>query len=323
MAERIEDEQLVALADGELPAEAAEQLQKLVDQDPDAAARLEAFKASRDALRAMFNSESLEPTPAHIAEKIRGMGKQEEAIADVVQFDIFKKRRERVEEQRRFSFKGIQRYAAVLILGVTLGYAGNNEFDRTEQGGPDFRSEEFYQQNNQTRREGTTPSEDAVPNTSLRGLPAIGKFDATKSQNISKFRTRNYAPAPAVIKLMDMEGNAFFGGEFVPKGQSYRLFIKINGDINLTILKKLEYVEGSEPPEILISERSFDGDRTVQYPEERSHRIQFDTEQNVVSFILTLQTTPVSAPMGLGGIHNPQQTLPLEEKYIYSFGLKD
>lgn len=288
MAEHIEDDLLVALADGELPAEEAEQLQKLVDRDPDAAARLEAFKASRDALRAMFNSESLEPTPAHIAEKIRDMGKQEEAIADVVQFDAFKKRRERALEHRTFSFRSIQRYAAMLILGGAIGFGFSSEFNESDL------NEGMY-------------SEDS--RYALRGSQqqAASDTNGASIQNLSnklgdKIQAQSVKPSDVIsIELVDMQGNSFSTGEFISKNLAYRLIITSSFDGKLL----LEYVEGSEAPKKIISEQLVKANQPFTFPQSGYDGIEFETDQKIVSFIATFVSSSVSV------------------SNVYSFGIRE
>ena len=270
MAEHIEDDLLVALADGELPAEAAEQLQKLVDRDPDAAARLEAFKASRDALRAMFNSESLEPTPTHIAEKIRGMGKQEEPIADVVQFNVFKERRERVQEQRRFSFRSIQRYAAMLILGGAIGFGASNEFNESSL------NDGMRSENPRYALRGTSQ-----PTTSETNQIGIQKL---KNQLDEKLQDQSVKPSESIsIRLADMQGNRFSSGEFVAKDLAYRLIITttVGGKLSL------EYVEGSDAPKKIISEQLIGANQPFTFPQSEYDGIEFETDQPIISFIAT------------------------------------
>ena len=271
MAERIEDDLLVALADGELPAEAAEQLQKLVDRDPDAAARLEAFKASRDALRAMFNSESLEPTPAHIAEKIRAMGKQEQAIADVVQFDAFKERRERALEHRTFSFRSIQRYAAMLILGGAIGFGVSSEFNESDLNDGMYLKDSRY---------------------ALRGSQqqAASDTNGTSIQNLSnklgdKLQAQSVKSSDVIsIRLVDMQGNSFSTGEFISKNRAYRLIITSSVDGKLS----LEYVEGSEARKKIIFEQLVKANQPFTFPQSGYDGIEFETDQTIISFISVL-----------------------------------
>ena len=288
MAEHIEDDLLVALADGELPAEEAEQLQKLVDRDPDAAARLEAFKASRDDLRAMFNSESLEPTPAHIAEKIRGMGKQEEAIADVVQFDAFKERRERAQEQRRFSFRGIQRYAAMLILGGAIGFGFSSEFNESDLNEGMYSEDSRYTLRGSEQQAASDKNGASVQNLTNKLGDKLQAQSVKSSDVIS-------------IKLVDMQGNSFSTGEFISKNLAYRLIITSSADGKLF----LEYVEGSEAPKKIISEQLVKANQPFTFPQSGYDGIEFETDQKIVSFIAKLN----GASDGIAA--------------VYSFGLKD
>jgi len=263
MAERIEDELLVALADGELPTEAAEQLQKLVDQDPDAAKRLEAFKASRDTLRGVFNAENLELTPVHIAEKIRGMGKQEDAGADVVQFDVFKERRERVEEQRRFSFRGIQRYAAMLILGGAIGFGVSGELVTAEKGRSGPLSESYH---------------------ALRGVP---KSTSTMVKNDQINRVQ--------LILIDEQGNRFSSGEFAPRNMVYRLMITAPTGGSISV----KYVEGSNNPETIIRGEVLEAKQPFTFPKTIREGVKFETDQPIVSFIATFNGIPAVYSFGL------------------------
>ena len=254
MAQKIEDDLLVALADGELPSEALEKLQKLVDGDPDALARLEAFKESGTTLKAMFDGEELQPTPAHIADKIRGLGKPEEISAEVVELDQFKRRRE-ASGTSRFSFRSMQRYAAMLIVGGAIGFMGSTEL-RTQQSGGTGPIEEVYY-----RVRGITKPEAVIPKAEATG--AVTAY------------------------LLDKDNKRYEAGSFIPKSGAFRLVTTLPTDGVVTIL----YVEGSDPPQQIVTDRTLRAGVAFTFPQSGTDGIQFDTDQPIVSFVVEAKSS--------------------------------
>lgn len=121
---RIDDETLMAYADGELDAAQAAQVEQLLQRDAAAAARVAQHRALRTQLRSDFSAVLSEPVPDRLLNLLQANATGTQARDTVVDFSQAKQRKATVV--RNWSGREWGAMAASLIAGIVLGmYALN------------------------------------------------------------------------------------------------------------------------------------------------------------------------------------------------------
>ncbi len=114
---RIDDDLLMAYADGELPAAEVARVEALLARDPAARERVRRYRETAALARAAFASTLEEPVPAALEARIREMARGDEAASGVVPFPRGPRRR----SLRRMALPLAASLALVIGLAVGTG----------------------------------------------------------------------------------------------------------------------------------------------------------------------------------------------------------
>ena len=137
----ITDELIVAFADGELSGTEAEMVRNAIENNPELKRVFENYSKSGEVLRDLFAVESEEKAPDHIAEDIRKFHQQKNYTknqdsrdSNIISFDAFKNRVARASSVILASY-GVQKIAASMLLGISVGVFGASQYSGSSQPG--------------------------------------------------------------------------------------------------------------------------------------------------------------------------------------------
>lgn len=122
MTTPIDDDMLMAYADGSLPPEEAARVEAAIDENPALLLKIEKFRNVKRALEATYNSVLDEPIPEHLRALLGDVASSEAETPRVV--DLAAAREERAQPGtpvRRFTPPAWAAIAASLIVGVLAG----------------------------------------------------------------------------------------------------------------------------------------------------------------------------------------------------------